>query len=164
MLNIRKATPNDIELINSLAWIAFPATYKNILTPSQIDYMMEWMYSPQSLRKQMDGAHTYFLAYMEDKACGYVSVENEGGGRFHLQKIYVLPEFQGKGIGASLFEKAKDFVRDSHPAPRIMQLNVNRSNSALEFYKKMGMYKADEGDFDIGGGFFMNDYIMEIKL
>ncbi len=164
MLKIRKATLDDIGLINSLAREAFPATYKNILSPSQIEYMMEWMYSPRSLESQINGTHTYFLAYKEGKACGYVSVENEGNGRFHLQKIYVLPGYQGKGIGVSLFETAEKFAKENHPAPRTMRLNVNRNNSAIGFYKKMGMYKVDEGDFDIGNGFFMNDYIMEIKL
>ena len=46
MTDIRKATTEDIKLINELAWIAFPATYKDILTKEQIDYMMDWMYSP----------------------------------------------------------------------------------------------------------------------
>ena len=38
MTDIRKATTEDIKLINELAWIAFPATYKDILTKEQIDY------------------------------------------------------------------------------------------------------------------------------
>ena len=45
-----------------------------------------------------------------------------------------------------------------------MELNVNRNNKALEFYKKMGMHIAESGDFNIGGGFYMNDYIMRKKL
>ena len=49
MTDIRKATTEDINLINELAWIAFPATYKDILTKEQIDYMMDWMYSPENL-------------------------------------------------------------------------------------------------------------------
>ena len=53
MTDIRKATTEDIKLINELAWIAFPATYKDILTKEQIDYMMDWMYSPENLLKQM---------------------------------------------------------------------------------------------------------------
>lgn len=37
---IREATIKDCDLINSLAWEAFPATYQAILTPEQIEYMM----------------------------------------------------------------------------------------------------------------------------
>ena len=45
MFTIRKADTADCQLINKLAWQVFPETYKDILTPAQIDYMMDWMYS-----------------------------------------------------------------------------------------------------------------------
>ena len=50
---IREATIKDCDLINSLAWEAFPATYQAILTPEQIEYMMHWMYDEANLRRQM---------------------------------------------------------------------------------------------------------------
>lgn len=78
MTNIRKATTEDIKLIKELAWIAFPATYKDILTKEQIDYMMNWMYSPENLHKQMtEEGHIYYLAYVDNKAAGYVSIQKE---------------------------------------------------------------------------------------
>ena len=49
MLTIREATTADCNLINTLASIVFPATYKNILSPEQLDYMMEWMYAPENI-------------------------------------------------------------------------------------------------------------------
>ena len=45
-----------------------------------------------------------------------------------------------------------------------MELNVNRSNRAKGFYERMGMRVVREGDFPIGGGFFMNDYIMGMEV
>ena len=71
MFTIRKATLEDIPLINKLAWEAFPATYKNILTSEQIDYMMDWMYSPENLRKQMtEEGHIYYIAVEECEGAG----------------------------------------------------------------------------------------------
>ena len=43
MITTRKATTADISLINELATEAFPYTYREILTPEQIDYMMDWI-------------------------------------------------------------------------------------------------------------------------
>lgn len=43
MFTIRKATTADCALIQKLAQQIFPVTYKDILTPEQTDYMMEWM-------------------------------------------------------------------------------------------------------------------------
>ena len=45
MLSIRRASEADCALIRRLAGEVFPATYREILAPAQLDYMMEWMYS-----------------------------------------------------------------------------------------------------------------------
>jgi len=45
-----------------------------------------------------------------------------------------------------------------------MELNVNRNNKALHFYEHKGMKKLREGDFPIGNGYYMNDYIMGLEL
>lgn len=165
MFTIRKATTADIPVINKLAWEIFPETYKNILTKEQTEYMMEWMYSPENLHKQMEEeGHIYYIAYEECEPAGYVSIQQEGEYLFHLQKIYVLPYFQKYGLGKILFRQAMSAIKELHPAPCRMELNVNRNNPALGFYKHMGMEKVREGDFPIGNGFYMNDYIMGIEL
>ena len=165
MFTIRKATTEDCALIRKLAWQVFPETYKDILAPAQIDYMMEWMYSEENIRKQMEEeVHVYLLAYEECEAAGYVSVQPEGEGLFHLQKIYVLPYYQGAHCGSFLFREAIKYIKAVHPAPCTMELNVNRHNKALHFYEHMGMRKVREGDFPIGNGYYMNDYIMGIDI
>lgn len=165
MFSIRKATTNDISLIHEMAWVVFPHTYKEILTPEQIDYMMEWMYSEDSLHKQMEkDGHIYYLAFKEDEPAGYMSIQPEGEHVFHLQKIYVLPSFQGMKLGKQLFEQAIKAIKEFHPAPCQMRLNVNRQNKALAFYERMGMVKVDEGDFPIGNGYYMNDFIMGMDI
>jgi hypothetical protein len=41
---------------------------------------------------------------------------------------------------------------------------VNRHNRAFHFYRHMGMSVDREGDFPIGNGFYMNDYIMKLEI
>lgn len=164
MLTIRKASAEDIPLIRTLAGEVFPATYRSLLTPGQLDFMMAWMYSPESLARQLREGHAWFIASSDGVPCGYLSIEQEGDGLFHLQKIYVLPRFQGLGVGAFLFRHAVAHIRQVHPAPCRMELNVNRGNPALAFYERMGMRKLREGDFPIGEGYYMNDYIMGLEI
>ncbi len=164
MFTIRKATVEDCALIHRMAAQVFPETYKEIITREQIAFMMEWMYSTQNLRIQMEAeGHVYLLAYEGTEPAGYVSVQPEGDDLFHLQKIYVLPRFQGKHCGSFLFREAIGYIKSVHPAPCRMELNVNRHNKALHFYERMGMKKVREGDFPIGNGFYMNDYIMGME-
>ena len=165
MLDIRKATTADISTIQKLASEAFPHTYREILSSEQIGYMMDWMYSSESLLRQMEEErHIYFLAYHGGIPVGYLSIQPEGDGIFHLQKLYLLPACQGMGWGRQLFFHAVGVIKALHPAPCRMLLNVNRRNEALHFYQKMGMTKVTEGDFAIGSGFYMNDFIMGLDL
>lgn len=165
MNNIKKATTEDVPTIHAMASVVFPHTYREILSPEQIDYMMEWMYSAESLHRQMtEEHHIYYIAYQDNEPAGYLSIQPEGEDTFHLHKLYILPHLQGLHLGEQLFKQAIAAIKELHPAPCQMRLNVNRHNKALTFYLKMGMVKVDEGDFPIGNGYYMNDYIMGINI
>ena len=161
---VRRADETDCELIRSLACRVFPYTYKDILTEEQIIYMMEWMYAKENIRLQMRDGHVYYIACLNGEPAGYVSVRPDGADCFHLEKIYVLPEFQGAKCGGVLFRTAVAYVKAMHPSPCILELNVNRNNPALGFYRRMGMHIDREGDFPIGNEFYMNDYIMRMEI
>ncbi len=164
MFTLRKADIADCKLINKLALEVFPATYRDIISQAQIDFMMNWMYSPENIQKQMEEGHVYFIAYEECDAAGYVSIQQQDENLFHLHKIYVLPYYQKAHCGSFLFREAMKYIKEIHPTSCLMELNVNRNNKALSFYEHMGMKKLREGDFDIGNGYYMNDYIMGIEF
>lgn len=158
---IRQAGLEDIPLIRKMADVAFRETYKSIITPEQIDYMMDWMYSAGSLERQMtEERNAFFLC----DGKGYASIrpdgEKDGRSRFHLEKLYVLPEYQGKGVGRALLGRALEYARAQAGGEAIVELNVNRNNPAVGFYEKMGFTVDHDVDNPIGNGFFMNDHIM----
>ena len=167
---ISRAGSDDIMHIHDMAEIVFRHTYKDILSPEQMEYMMDWMYSPENLQKQLEDGHVYHIAFRGNVPCGYVSVQPDGiteEGRllYHLQKIYVLPSEQGRGLGRTLYECAVAYIlsaADGRPAS--LELNVNRSNPSIEFYRHLGLKILRQGDFHIGNGFYMNDYIMGADL
>ena len=164
-LEITKAGTEDCGLIHALAVRIFPATYKEILSQEQLDYMMDWMYAPANLLRQMaEQGHVYFIARTGGVPVGYVSVRPDGPDVWHLEKIYVLPEYQKAHYGGRLFCHAVDYVKAACPGVRAIELNVNRSNPALGFDLRQGMRIDRQGDFDIGHGFYMNDYIMRLDL
>lgn len=97
-----------------MAGEVFPATYKEILSPEQLDYMMDWMYAPDNIRKQMEEeGHVYFIAYKEGKPCGYVSVQQQEKDIFHLQKIYVLLIFKVVIVAAFYLKKPLNILKKS---------------------------------------------------
>ena len=170
MYDIIQAGPENIMQIHDMAEVVFRHTYREILSPEQMEYMMDWMYSPSNLQRQMDEGHVYHIAFRDGIPCGYVSVQHDGksdSGRhlFHLQKIYVLPSEQGRGLGRILFEKALSYIRGVIAGnPVSLELNVNRNNQAIGFYHHLGLRILRQGDFHIGNGFYMNDYIMGFDI
>lgn len=161
-----KATKADLPTIHDMAQVTFRHTYREMLSPDQIDYMMEWMYALPSLEKQLNDGHVYYIAMLGDEPCGYVSVQYEGDtpdgkAQFHLHKIYIMPAHQGKGLGRILFNQVLDFARNAASGkPIAIELNMNRDNPALHFYQHMGLKILRSGDFHIGNGYYMNDYIL----
>ena len=163
---IRKASIEDIPAIRAMADVVFRDTYREILSPEQMEYMMDWMYSEESLRKQMqERGDVYFV----EDGCGYSSVRPDGLAadgrpRYHLEKLYVMPSSRTTGLGRSLFDTALAEARSMAGGPCLVELNVNRNNPAVTFYEHMGMHRDRSGDFHIGRGFYMNDYIMAVDM
>lgn len=162
MLKIRKATSKDIPLIRELTFKVWPQTYAAIVSREQIEYMMEMMYSEASLLKQMNDGCRFIIAYDNNEPVGFASCQETEPSLFKLHKIYVLNSQQGKGTGKFMIEYLLNDIRQKGGSA--LQLQVNRHNKARNFYEKLGFVTIQEADFDIGNGYFMNDYIMEKKL
>ena len=166
MILIRKVGSEQIDTIQSLAHQTWQIAYKDILSPDQMAYMLELIYSKESLRLQIEEKHHQFIiAYDNDEPAGFASYgikSDEDAQVYRLHKIYVGPHMQGKGVGGKLLQYILDEIK-SHNATDL-ELNVNRHNKAIEFYKSVGFRVIDEADIDIGNGYFMNDYIMNLKL
>ena len=170
MVRIEKAGQCDLQTISDMAEVVFRHTYREILSSEQMDYMMDMMYSMPNLMKQIEEGHHYYIAYEGDCPRGYVSVQREGADAegvevFHLHKIYVMPDAQGKGIGIGLFNRVVEHVKDACAGKSArIELNVNKFNKSVEFYKHIGMRVLLEEDFPIGNGFYKTDYIMGLDL
>ena len=170
MVQIRKAGVDDLQSVHDMAQMVFRNTYKEILSPDQMEYMMEMMYSLPNLRKQLEEGHHYYIAQDGDNRLGYVSLQHEGADEegtevFHLHKIYVMPDAQGQGVGKILFDTAVDHAKQIAAGRKArIELNVNRYNKAVDFYRHIGMRVLLEEDFPIGNGFYKTDYIMGLDV
>jgi diamine N-acetyltransferase len=163
-LSIRPAELDDINTIGFLAQQIWPDTYREILSTEQLRYMMNLFYSPASLRKQMvDDRHMFLVVEQEDEPIGFASwSDTDEPGIYKLHKLYVLPGRQGKGLGRALLQFIYDAIRPE--GATALRLNVNRHNKARLFYERMGFAVIREEDINIGKGYYMNDYVMEIPV
>lgn len=161
-LIIRFADTDDINTIGFLAQQIWPAAYGEIISAEQMEYMLKMMYSPVSLTEQMTvKKHQFVIAELDENPVGFASFSSEDESVCRLHKLYVLPGIQGKGLGKALI----DFVKDAiYPGATVLRLGVNKQNKAIQFYKKQGFVIIQDLVTDIGSGYVMDDYIMEVKI
>jgi len=154
----------DIPVIQGISDIAWPHTFKDLLSPEQIAYMMNMMYSSESLQKQMEEQnHNYLLAKGDDDYMGYLAYEinYNNSGLTKVHKIYILPSAQGKGLGRFFIENVSQISRQHND--KGLSLNVNKYNDrAIAFYRRMGFEIDHKEENDIGNGFIMDDYVMNL--
>ena len=163
MLSITKATTADIPLIRQLTFAIWPKTYSDVISKEQIDYMLEMMYNPATLQKQIeeDGC-TFIIVYDDTEPVAFASYNETEPQLWKLNKIYILQSQQGKGTGKFIINYIVDEIKIKHA--KALQLQVNRQNKAKDFYERLGFKIIKTADFDIGNGYFMNDYVMELPL
>lgn len=164
MLQVRPANTADIKLIRELAAKVWPVTYQSILSPEQLQFMMQMMYSEEALAQQMTEKQHQFLIMTDDgQPVAYASYSTTGDPAvYKLHKIYLDPACQGKGAGKFLINTIADIVKEK--GAHILELDVNRFNKALHFYEKVGFSVIKEKNTDIGNGFLMEDYVMQRSL
>lgn len=164
-MKLIKATEQDIEKIQDLARKSWESTYSEIISASQLDYMLNEMYSEQELQSHFQHPnYHYFLVIDSDlNDAGFIGFENHyEENTTKLHRIYLVPESKGKGLGKKTLEFLTEKVKENGDN-RII-LNVNKYNSALKFYESQGYQVYGEGVFDIGNGYVMDDFLMEKNL
>ncbi|MBL7889977.1 MAG: GNAT family N-acetyltransferase [Bacteroidia bacterium] len=160
-LEFKKASKADAEVIANLADKIWRKYYIDIISIEQIEYMLRKMYSIESLTQQMDNGHQFMIAYKKGLPVAYISTSSADSKNYFLHKFYVDTDLQREGVGSQLFECVLSDIQSAET----IELTVNRQNyKAINFYFKNGFKIKEVADFDIGNGYFMNDFIMIKQL
>ena len=157
MLSLKPATENNFSTIEKLARIIWHKHYVQIVGEAQVNYMLDKMYSHQALQKQTEEGQQFYLVINDEKESGFVSISSSNQKDLMLHKFYILQEKQNIGLGTLVF---KEMVEELYK-PNTIRLTVNRQNyKSINFYFKVGFKIEKVADFDIGDGYFMNDFVM----
>ena len=154
----------QLPIVIDLTKKIWPVAYGEILSKAQLDYMIDKFYNETALRELIQKGHVFYLAQDDNgKDVGFVSYEiNSEPNKTKIHKIYVLPETQGTGLGRQFFELVKEKAIENNQ--NAIFLNVNKYNNAIHFYTKLGFVKVKDEVIDIGNGYVMDDYVMEVAI
>ncbi|MCX6312198.1 MAG: GNAT family N-acetyltransferase [Bacteroidetes bacterium] len=160
VISLHATNPNDSVVISIMADRIWRSHYIPIIGEKQVEYMLEKMYSEKSLREQMGEGQQFFLAKSNEKNVGYVSISKRNASEFFMHKFYMEMNEQGKGFGKKIFSELLLLF----PELKSMRLQVNRMNyKSINFYFRLGFVIEEAKSFDIGNGFFMDDFVMVFK-
>lgn len=156
---------DQAEELGELARHIWHKHYPGIINLAQIDYMLHQRYAAASIRQQLgQSGHWWKVARNGTGLIGFTHYFLDGDPqRIKLDKIYVHPAWQRKGVGAALLEQVESEA--CQQSRRILTLRTNKHNRiALDAYQKYGFIVAAEVVTDIGGGYVMDDYVLEKVL
>lgn len=164
-ISVRKLWKHELRLVRDVAAVVWPVTFGEILSPEQIAYMMEMMYAPAVMDREYDSGIRFHGVFDGNRPVGYLvwGVCDGHPGTAKLHKCYLLPEYQGRGLGSMMLGEVKIYAA-AEGFSRV-RLNVNRHNAkAIRAYLRNGFVTVETVDNPIGNGFFMNDYVMEAPV
>ena len=102
MVEIRRGIPGDGALIARTRQKCWDATYRGIFPDEAIDdFDFHWHTARDEAR--LKKSDYFYHLVMDGTSCvGYLSYGVFGENGFRLQSLYLLPDYQGKGIGKHL--------------------------------------------------------------
>ncbi len=104
-----------------------------------------WQFDAVSLGEALNATPHYWarLAELEGKTVGY-AITGRAGDRGYLQRLAVVPEAQGKGVGSSLVNDAIAWLRGRRAS--VALVNTQEINTrAFDLYQRHGFVRQSQG-------------------
>lgn len=163
-LEVRKAeTDTQVREIADLAKVIWNEHFTPIIGKDQVDYMVEKFQSYPALKEQISEGYEYYQIFSGGEFCGYTGIHPGEDNRLFLSKLYLKKESRGHHLATGAFSFLKEICRERGYSAIWLTCNKHNDNS-LGVYRHFGFEIIDTQEADIGGGFIMDDCIMEYKI
>lgn len=163
-LEVRKVeTDTQVREIADLAKVIWNEHFTPIIGKDQVDYMVEKFQSYPALKEQISEGYEYYQIFSGGEFCGYTGIHPGEDNRLFLSKLYLKKESRGHHLATGAFSFLKEICRERGYSAIWLTCNKHNDNS-LGVYRHFGFEIIDTQEADIGGGFIMDDYIMEYKI
>lgn len=131
--------------------------YLPIIGHEQVTYMLERFQSPQAIAAQIAAGMDYWFVRADRETIGYLAAEQRDEALF-ISKFYLRSSQRGRGFGRISMNFLAEFAR-SQGVSRLA-LTVNRHNSSVAVYERLGFTIDGAVCQDIGCGYVMDDFCM----
>ena len=152
---------NGIKEMSRMATAIVREHFDPIIGKEQNDYMIQKFQTADAIKEQLEHGYQYYFVSDEKRRIGFLAFYPRENAMY-LSKLYLYKEERGKGYSRQML----DFVirNARNIGLTFIELNVNRNNSAIYAYEKLGFKVIRAEKNDIGAGFFMDDYVYGLQI
>ncbi len=141
----------DLPAVQHIAWTTWLATYGGFIPESDMRSFFDQYYTLEALKEFCTSQIAKgFIAEVDSTPVGFSKTNFDSNHKkFYLNSLYILPEHQGKGVGAKLLRASEEFALSLNAQEvwlGVMEQNV----AALEWYKRIGFEFVEEAPFTMG--------------
>ena len=149
-MQIKKMKLTDIEMVAKIIRVAnLPVAEQFGLNRDNAPAHPSFC-TPEWIRSGLARGEQYVICNVKDMAAGCVAYENPGDkdpGTAYLNRLAVLPEHQGNGIGEWLVKHVIDMARTDRK--KAVSIGIIRANQRLKnWYKGLGFVSSGTKTFD----------------
>lgn len=148
MIQVRKATSEDILGIQQVAHVTWHDTYEHIMRPDTRAHVLAEFYSEESLERSLARQETVFLVAEEQgRIIGFAQALPRPHSGYEITRTYILPKYQRKGVGSKLQAELGNQLPDQTLWVFVLQNN----HGALAFYQSHGFKPQREVELPLFG-------------
>ena len=169
-ISIERVQSKAVLELQKIAKETFFNTYASENTKEDMDAYLAENFNTELLQRSLIHPDSfYYFAKNQKKTIGYLKV-NRGAAQtdtklpdaLEVERIYVIPDLQGKGIGKLLLNKAVEKAKSLNI--KTIWLSVwEKNQKAIAFYKKQGFVAFDNQFYWVGTD-KQTDVLMKLEL
>lgn len=151
-MEYRLANTEDAKEICEIAQDTIRKVYPKYYLPEIVDMFCE-LHNEDNIGADIKNESVYVILE-NNKIIGTGTIKEN-----HITRVYVLPEFQGKGFGTFIMKKLEEEIGKQYD-----KAELDASLPACKLYYNLGYKTIDHGILECAGGVILVYEIMEKKL
>ncbi len=148
-IEIKKADTTRVYEISKVINETWQSCYKDMLTAEDIKKYTDTAFREKHTMEGMNNGREYFLINCDDEVVGICSTEQSREsdlvhGYCSILQLYVLPEFQNKGLGKKLLSHTLREMRRKGYKNALLWTQAQNA-AARRFYERIGFVSDTKG-------------------
>jgi diamine N-acetyltransferase len=156
-LTMKICTIDDLPLLREISYKTYDETFRHMNTSSNMEAYLEQAFNIGKMHDELSNSDSlFYLLYADEELAGYLKLNEyeaqtdiNDSQSIEVERIYVAKEFQGRGLGKVLMNKAINFSHNQGKS--YIWLGVwEKNDKGIQFYKKNGFYEIGKHPFIMG--------------